>query len=165
MQTIPKIKVRVVAYKDRLVIVPKDPEKDITNKRPRLWWPTGGTNRNILGCVLGNSQTMLGVSEEAIQVMRKVQCGHDAIGDLDWWKCDDGTYAFSWWGPIHRIVKPPAMAARGFKVQEGQYIKIVNQVPTAAKKVIDAFKPGEKETAAWKEPYFLEYNSNVPHEE
>lgn len=161
MQAVPQIKVRVVAYKGCLVIVPKDPEKDITNKGPRLWWPTGGTQRNILGCVIGNSKEMLGVSAEAIEVMRKIQCGHDAIGDIDWWKCTDGTYAFSWWGSIHRIIKPPAMAVRGFRVQEGQYNKIVNQVPTAAKKVIDAFKDGEKESAFWKEPHYLEYNSNV----
>ncbi len=162
MQTIPKIKARVVAYKGRIVIVPKEPEKDITNKGPRIWWPTGGSNRNILGCVLGNSKEMLGISEEAVELLRKVKRGYDAIGDLDWWKCSDGNYAFSWWGPIYRIVNTElAEAARGFQVHEGQYLKIINQVPTAAKKVIDAYKEGEKEKAVWNEPFFLEYNSNV----
>ena len=167
MQTIPKIKVRVVAYKERIVIVPKDPDKDITNKRPRLWWPTGGSNRNILGCVLGNSQTMLGISAEAIKLMETVKRNHDAVGDLGWWKCDDGSYAFSWWGPIFRIVDPgTAEGDRDFRVHEGQYIKIVNQVPLEAKKVIDAFKKeDEEEPAHWKEPFSIDYNSNVPHEE
>lgn len=162
MQTIPKIKVRVVAYKERIVIVPKEPEKDIANKGTRLWWPTGGTNRNILGCVVGNTKEMLGISDEALALMERVKRNHDAIGDLGWWKCNDGTYAFSWWGPIYRVVNPDtAEGSRDFFTHMGQYNRIVNQVPMAAKKAIDAFKDSEKEPAFWNEPFSLEYNSNV----
>jgi hypothetical protein len=167
MQVVPQIKVRVVAYKGRIVIVPKDPAKDITNKGPRMWWPTGGPNGNILGCVLGNSQTMLGLSKEAIELMERVRRNHDAVGDLGWWKCNDGTYAFSWWGSIHRIVNPDTSEGdRDFRIHEGQYIKIVNQVPAAAKKVIDSFNlETEKEACSWNEPSSIEYEDTETEDE
>lgn len=162
MQTIPKIKVRVVAYKNRIVISPKNPEQDIA-KGKKLWWPTGGPKGWTLGCVLGDSKTQLGVSEEAIKLMEKVRRNHDAVGDLGWWKCHDGTFAFSWWGPIYRIVDPGrAEGDRDFRVHEGQYIRIVNQVPMAAKKVIDGFKADEEEPAHWNEPFSIEYQDNEP---
>lgn len=158
MSQVPQIKARVVAYKERLVMVPKNPEQDITDKGERLWVPTGGKNGNNLGCVLGNSKTMLGISAPALKLMELVKRNRDCVGDLGWWKCDAGNYAFSWWGPLYRIVNPYTCEGdRDWAIHHDQYIKIVNQVPAKAKAVIDAFVDGEKEPAHWDTPFAVKY--------
>lgn len=140
------LKVRVVAHKGKIVIVPRDPAEGIENR----WWPTGGSR---LGCVLGDTKSNLGVSQEALDLMRQVENGRDAIGDLDWWWCNDETYAFAWWGPIFRIVDPAAsQGARNFKIHPEQCTIIPNEVPEKARQVIDA----NPEAAIWDEPRSIE---------
>lgn len=152
------MKVRVVAYKDRIVIVPNEPEKDISKDKKNLWWPTGGPKGYILGCVIGNTKEQLGVSKEALSLMERIENNHDAVGDIDWWKVDDGTYAFSWWGPIHRIINPDtAEAARGFRLNPSVVAActiIPNDVPEEAKKVLDT----EEDPVFWKEPHSIQYD-------
>lgn len=62
------LKVSVVAYKNKIVTIPQDYEKD-TGKE---WWPTGGKTGGNLGCVLGDSKKMLGISKQALDLMRKL---------------------------------------------------------------------------------------------
>jgi len=84
------LKVSVVAYKNKIVIVPRIPEKD-TGKG---WYPTGGRTGDNLGCVLCDSKKTLGISQEALDLMHRVKRNHDDIGDLGWWRCDDGNSHF-----------------------------------------------------------------------
>jgi hypothetical protein len=141
------MKVRVVAYNNRIVLVPENPEQGINQE----WWPTGGTR---IGCVVGNTKANLGVSEEALVLMRKMRVCRDAIGDLNWWWCTDGTYAFSWIGPIHRIVDPDTSeAARGFEIFRDQCTIIPNDVPPEAIAVID----DHPRNYAWREPHAVAY--------
>jgi hypothetical protein len=142
------LKVRVVAHEGMIVIVPFEPEKDIKHQ----WWPTGGKNGNNLGCVIGDSKKMLGCSREALDLMRRVKKNHDAVGDLGWWRCNDGQYAFSWWGPIFRIVDPAhSEADRDFHVHEDQCTIIPNDVPEEAKKAIAATATAKKKAVSWKQ--------------
>ena len=144
-------KVKVTAYKGQIVIEPIDPEKDVE----KGWFPTGGSR---IGCVLVPTGQRLAASEEALALLQTIKVGHDAIGDVDWFRCskgpgqEDGDYAFAWFGPLFRIVNPKtAEAARAFKVYRDQCTIIPNDPPDAAKKVID-----EHPTAAvWKEPHRL----------
>ncbi len=144
------MKVQVFAHSQKLIIVPSDPEQGINDR----WWPTGGKNGNHLGCVLGDSKARLGVSREALEIMQSIKCGRDAVGDIDWWACDDGTYAFSWWGPIHRIIDPSnAIAARGFGPYPDQCVIIENNVPAnVLKDVLEC-----EFAVSWREPTSLKW--------
>lgn len=93
-----------------------------------------------MGQVIMDTEKYLGVSDEAIELLKTVKNGRDAIGDVDWFKSSDGKMNFAWFGPVNRIINPDdAEAARGFRVPaEGNYIKIENEVPLAARSCIDA---------------------------
>ncbi len=126
------MKVKVVAYKNHLVMIPQEPEKGIG----KGWYPTGSEDR--LGCVLTDSKKNLGISKQALQIMQQVKRNQDAVGDLGWWRCDNGKYAFSWWGALYRIIDLKAEGARDFQVHSDQCTVIRNTVPKAAKLAIDA---------------------------
>ncbi len=150
------MKVRVVAYKDRIVIVPNKPEEGISKKDP-LWWPTGGPKGYILGCVVGPTETELGVSQEALDLMEHIQRNRDAVGDISWWETSDGKHAFAWWGSIHRIINPDtAEADRDWNLKPS-IVKsctiIPNDVPDEAKAVLDS----EEDPTSWKEPFSIDY--------
>lgn len=148
------MKVRVVAYKGKIVIVPTEPEKDIGSdgNDDGYWYPTG---QGRIGCVLLDTKTRLGVSEEAFALMREIPRNHDAIGDISWWEADTDTYVFGWCGSIHRVIDPKtAEAARDCLVTDAlrpHFQVIPNDVPEAAKLVIDQ-NPG---TYAWAEPHSI----------
>jgi hypothetical protein len=142
------MKVRVVAYKGKIVIVPLEPEKGTDDG----WFPAG---QGRVGCVLLDTKKQLGVSEEAFALMRGIQRNHDAIGDISWWEADDGTQVFGWFGSIHRVIDPKtAEAARDCHVTNrlrGHFTVIPNEVPEAAKLVIDQ----NPEAYAWAEPHSI----------
>lgn len=143
------MKVRVVAYKEHLVIVPHEPEKGIEDG----WYPT---NNHRMGCVVTDTKKTLGVSEEAFELMKLIQRNHDAIGDIGWWECDDGTYAFSWFGSVHRIIDPHTSEGdRTFRVLpslKNACTIIPNDVPEEAKAAADLAEAQDKEIYSWKEP-------------
>ena len=145
-------KVQVVAFKDKLVFVPFEPEKDITLE----WWPTGGLYGDRLGCVLGDSERMLGVSNEALRLMKKIPRNNDSIGDIDWWLCDDGKYAFSWFGSIHRVIHTNnAQAPQNFVVKPDRCRIISNELPEEAIQFIDK----HPELHYWNEMHCISYNA------
>ena len=135
-QDLSGLKVEVVVYKGLLVVIPKEPEKNVGKSHG--WIPAGQTR---LGSVLCDTNKYLGVSRQAFDLMKKIKVGRDCVGDIDWFWCEDGTYAFSWWGPIYRVINPEtAIAARGFKVTNlllGTCTLIPNDVPAEATEVID----------------------------
>jgi hypothetical protein len=145
-QDLSGLKVEVVAYKGLLVIIPKDPEKNVGKNFG--WYPLGQTR---IGSVLVDTKKLLGVSRQAFELMKKIEVGRDCIGDIDWWRCDDGTYAFAWFGPIYRVIDPEsAIAARGFFVTEAlleMCTIIPNDVPAEATESIDIF---EARSPIWK---------------
>lgn len=121
------LKVSVFAHNGMIVMAPNEPEKDIENE----WFPT---NANRMGCVLCDTKNKLGVSQEALELMKTIQVGRDAIGDIDWWLCGDGKYAFSWFGSIYRVIDPKnAQSARGFKVYQNECTVIPNDLPDEVK--------------------------------
>jgi hypothetical protein len=144
-----KLKVKVVAYNDRIVIVPLEPDKDLGDG----WFPAGGGR---IGCVLLDTKKSLGLSEEALALMPRMKRNHDDMGDLDWFACHDGTYAFSWFGVIHRVIDPEnSERARNFFVSDrlkSHCTIIPNDVPEAAKLAIDA----DSSAYSWAEPRVID---------
>lgn len=144
------MKVRVVAYKGLIVIVPNEPEKDAG--KPGDWFPMGPPGR--LGSVLCNTQLNLGVSLEAFELMKNIKRGRDCIGDISWWGCDDSTHAFSWFGPIYRVIDPStAIGDRDWNVTSNLLrtcTVIQNEVPDEAQKFLDQFE-GKPFPTIWKD--------------
>lgn len=157
------MKVKVVAYKERLVIVPNNPTEDIG--KPVGWYPTGDGR---MGCVLTDTKARLGVSEEAFELMKKIPRNRDAIGDIGWWECDDKTWAFSWFGSIHRIINPiKSEGDRNFRVNDTlkQFCTIIpNDVPEEAKAILDNLPDGY-EAYQWNELYNLDNVTLQGHED
>ena len=83
-----------------------------------------------------DSARNVGISAEALELLRKVRRGHDDLGDIDWFRT--GTKAaFCWLGGPYRIVDPnKAEGSRSFGIFE--YVQIANDVPEGAKGVIDS---------------------------
>jgi hypothetical protein len=156
------MKVQVFAYKGYLVVAPNEPEQGINDN----WWPTGGKDGDRLGCVLGDSEKNLGVSPEAIELMKTIEVGRDAIGDLDWWWCTDETYAFSWWGPIFRIIEPKTcVTARGFRPRPDKCSTIDNELPSELRTKVDAWiEKQDEDLVAWDEPFAIEYEDKEDEE-
>ena len=125
------VKVKLTEYKDRLVIETVDPEKE-----DYPGWTPIGPGR--FGCVLAGSKTGLGASEEALAWLRGVKRGRDAIGDIDWFACNDDRKAFAWFGGFFRIVGRDAEGSRSYAVFADDCVSIPNDVPEGARDAIDA---------------------------
>jgi hypothetical protein len=131
------MRVRVVAYNGFLIMCPTNVEE-----KDEEWVPT--ENGRTMGCVLLDSKKNLGVSDEALELMRQVPVGRDAIGDIDWWavidpKGGEEKFAFSWFGSIFRIIHAESSeSARGFRPRRSHCTIIPNDVPPEAKALIDS---------------------------
>lgn len=122
---------KVTAYLRTIVIEGVD--LDFRHKR---WFPAGGGK---IGCVVGDTAQFLGVSEEAIHLLESIKRNHDAIGDVTWWRANDGLDYFAWVGGKTRLVDPDdAEAARDFRIRD--YNLIPNDTPEEAKRVIREYK-------------------------
>lgn len=89
-----------------------------------------------MGQVIMNTAKNLGVSAEALQLLRSLKRGHDSLGDIDWFKTRDGQHAFSWLGAPHAL-KDPKTAETSRQYHIGGYVAIANEVPEGAKAAID----------------------------
>jgi len=84
-----------------------------------------------------DTKARLGVSDEAMALLKTIKRGRDSIGDVDWWACDDKSFAFGWLGPHLRLVDPKqSQTSRQYKV--GPYVTIPNEVRPDAIEAIDA---------------------------
>lgn len=92
-----------------------------------------------IGQVIMNTAEHLGVSPEALELLKSVKVGHDSIGDVDWFRSDDGKDNFGWiGGPYAVVTAATAEAARGFAVDNRAYQPIPNDVPAGAIEYIDS---------------------------
>jgi hypothetical protein len=94
-------------------------------------------NPGVFGQVICNSATNVGISEEAIKLLKTIRPGGDSIGDVDWFRSDAKGDVFAWIGGPWAMINPEtAEAARGYAVRS--YATVPNDVPDGAKEVIDA---------------------------
>ncbi|CAG2160173.1 hypothetical protein [Cupriavidus numazuensis] len=101
-----------------------------------------GTRSNLdklrsLGTIIHDTRRHLGVSEEALSLLRVVKRGLERIGDFAWFRSDDGTDHFAWLGGPKRLVNPSEVAtARTYEILAHQVIP--NEVPEGARAAIEA---------------------------
>lgn len=119
---------RILEYKGKIICWPQQTGKD------KGWVPTGDHNGNNLGCVILDSRR-IEMSKKAIEVMDSMPRNGDAIGDMDWWACTDGTKAFSWFAAMFRIVDPSKCElARGTRMFPDDCVIIPNRLPAAVRR-------------------------------
>jgi len=98
---------------------------------------TANARLRSLGTIIHDTGRHLGVSEEALALLKMVKRGLDRIGDLAWFRSDDGKDHFAWLGGPKRLVNPKdAEAARGYEILSHQVIP--NEVPEGARTAIEA---------------------------
>lgn len=149
-------KVTALAYEGHIIMVPHEPELDVEKE----WWPVNDAGR--LGSVLGDSRRQLACSKEALDLMRSVRRNRDAIGDLGWWLCADGTYAFSWFGALYRVLDPKTVEGdRDFRVHEQQCTVVPNEIPEGMLEEIRVAVAEGRDL--WREPFRLGRPVPYPH--
>lgn len=120
----------VVAYKGRLVIELKA-RKSIPGE------VTTSLDHKHLDCqIVTNTAKHLGVSKEALELLKSVRRGNGAAGELDWSQTQQGHAAFGWKGGRCAIITPEfCEASSQFKVRG--FVTIPNEVPEGAKRQLD----------------------------
>lgn len=126
------IHANVTAYKGKLVIELLA-QKSIANEVT-----TSLDTPGVFGQVIENTKEHLGVSKEAIELLKQVKKGYDSIGDVDWFKVDNGNYAFGWIGGPYAIVDPMKAEGSSTYIVPNDYIEIENNVPDGAKVYLDS---------------------------
>ena len=126
--------VQVTAYNNHVVIF-ADPEAPETEE----WVPCGNGK---FGCVLINTKGKLGISQEALELLRKIKRGRDSLGDLDCFKTADNRWCFSWIGGLARFIDiAEAETSRDYQVPpESVFDFIPNDVPIGAIDLINLKK-------------------------
>jgi len=86
-----------------------------------------------------NTTNHLGVSEEALEWLKKVNRSNDAIGDVDWFKSNAQGYCFAWIGGSKSLFVAGIEGSRHYEVPvPGGYVVIPNDAPEGARKFLDA---------------------------
>lgn len=124
-----KVRVKVTAYKDNLIIETVKPDED------KNFVPVGNGR---LGCVLIDTKELLGMSEEAVTLMKKLRRNNDAIGDVSTWKTTEGTHCFAWFGNLKRLVDVNKCESDRDGIIDIDHITIPNEPPKEAIEVIDS---------------------------
>jgi len=123
------LKVKVTAHGNYVIIEPLQftEEKDV-------FYPVGGDR---VGTVLIDTDKYLGMSEEAVKNLKKIEKSHDAIGDVQTWKSDNKGDCFSWIGGIHRILDVTTAEGDRDGIIDIAHVTIPNDVPEKAMRIIN----------------------------
>lgn len=120
---------RITAHRGHLVI-----ECDLTERSER-YIPAGGGQ---IGCtLLGIDASLLGISVEAMEELRKVGRSRDDIGDISIWRANDGRWCAGWLGPRWKILRPGSESDRQGLELDVPHAVIPNDVPPDAAQAID----------------------------
>jgi hypothetical protein len=120
---------RVTAYRGHLVIELLA-ECSIPNEVVTLLDTPGN-----LGTVICDTARNLGISAEALSLLRTLRPGSDGLGEIDWFASGD-THTFGWMGSVKSIMDPAKVApSRDWKI--GPHLVVMNDVPQGAKDHID----------------------------
>ena len=124
------MRVKVTEHSGIVIIETLDPKQDAD------FMPSGG---NKIGCHLANTGKNLGISKEALAIMKGYMISMDDLGEVNSFISDDGVHRFSWLGGTKRLVGPKAeLSSRGFV--DIDHIEIPNEAPAEAVEVIDKNK-------------------------
>jgi hypothetical protein len=119
----------VTAYKGLLVLELRV-EKSIENEVVSSLDKPGN-----LGQIIMDSAKNVGISEQALALLKTVRRGSDSLGDIDWFKSGDKA-VFGWLGGPYRIADPKVIeGSREYGIFD--HVAIPNDVPAGAKEAID----------------------------
>jgi hypothetical protein len=129
------IKAKVVAYKGYLIFT------CLADKSEENVCTLSVDNPDNIGQAIHNTKYHLGISKQAVRLLEQVKRSGDDLGEIDFWKCTDNTWNFSWLGGIKRIVNPndeECTGSNNYQVpNSSEYISIKNEIPKEAKEVIN----------------------------
>lgn len=124
------MRVKITAYKGILCIETQEPftqDEDFV--------PAEGDNPE---CTLMDTKGNLGVSQEALDLLKTVRPSRDAIGDLMWFPSHKDKFCFGWnGGPLSLKDPKRTEGDRDYKVRDGEYTLIPNDVPEGVKETIE----------------------------
>ena len=126
------LKVKLTAYKGQLIIETQNTENTDPDFVP------AGEGR--FGCVLSNSKKKLGISKEAMGLLKEIKRGNDGLGDVDAFESGNGNVVFGWIGGQLTITDPKeAVGSREYDTNllEKNSVRIENEVPEGAMEAID----------------------------
>lgn len=93
-------------------------------------------NAGVFGQVIHDTAKNLGVSAEALVLLKGLPRGRDSLGDIDWFRTGEKA-AFGWIGGPYAIKDPKdCETSRQYEVLA--HVVILNDVPDGAKEAIDA---------------------------
>ena len=105
--------------------------------------------------VIGDLVEKVGISPEALELMKKIKRNRDAVGDLMW---DENSFA--WWGSNYRIMNPAkSETARDFRIGKHTTIDNDQLSPFESKAVEHAIRIKGN---GWKWPHGLNRNKPRP---
>lgn len=88
--------------------------------------------------IIKDTARHLGVSHEALELLKRVRRSQSAAGDLDWSRDADGLACFGWCGGDCLIVSPETcLGSSKFNVRS--CVDIPNQVPEGARRQLDKY--------------------------
>lgn len=121
----------VTAYKNHLVI------EALATKSIKDEAHLSIDNPTCFGQVIMNTAKNLGVSAEALELLKYLKRGRDSLGDINWFATTNGTNsAFSWIGGMQAIKDINEIETSRDYVVMG-YVLIPNNVPQGAMEAID----------------------------
>lgn len=93
-----------------------------------------------IGQVIHDTAKNMGISDEAIELLKAVTRSRDDLGDVDFFKCNKGKFHFSWLGGMKQTMWPNGLeGSRDWRLPAlGEYVGIDNTTVATAKKYIDA---------------------------
>jgi hypothetical protein len=120
----------ITAYKGRIII-----ELKVKKSIPGEVLTSLDTPR-LPGQLVNNTAKNLGISKEALDLLKSVRKGDGAAGDVDWTRTEEGKTTFGWIGGRCAIFNPETCeGSKRFKV--GGYVTIPNEVPEGARQQLD----------------------------
>lgn len=120
----------ITTYKGRLIF------QLLTRKSIKHEVITNLDNPQSIGHVIINTKKNLGISKEALTLLKTLHKGTKHVGHLDWSKSHQGLDSFVWIGKANDIRSPEELeASKTYKIMS--HIVIENCVPQEAMQAID----------------------------
>jgi len=119
---------KVTAYRGHIIC---DMLVDESNEDARTSHSPGYEDNAII-----NTKENLGISMEALALLKTVKKGKRSLGDIDWFPLEDGRAVFGWFGTPHQIFNIRVIeGSRDYCILD--YVPIPNDVPQGAINCID----------------------------
>lgn len=117
------LKVRITAYKKKLII------ETVNGKEDANFFPAGGSR---IGCVLSETEKHLGMSKEAVKILKTIKKSGDDIGDISTWKMDNSKDCIAWLGGLKGIIDTTVAEGDNKGIVDIGHVTIENEVPPEA---------------------------------